>query len=136
MIKNRLLIAILILCGFQFACGAITAPVRSIPPTSDIPLVIASMPETLQTDEAGSFVAKTNPMNVCEGAIGYRDSANKWTTVDLPQIEADSEGECKWEWTVPEDSSAGIAEFRVAARQHGDMTMLIPQTFCIEACPP
>ena len=136
MIKHRLLTAILVLCGFQFACGAITAPVRSVPPTSDIPLIIAHMPEILQKGETDSFVAKTNPLNVCEGAIGYRDSANEWTTVDLPKIEADSAGECKWEWTVPEDSSVGIAEFRVAARQHGDRRMLIPQTFCIEACPP
>jgi hypothetical protein len=136
MIKYRLLTATLVLCGFQFACGAITVPVRSVPPTSDIPLVIAHVPEILQKGETDSFVAKTNPLNMCEGVIGYRDSANKWITVDLPKIEADSAGECRWEWTVPEDSSAGIAEFRVAARQHSDRRMLIPQTFCIEACPP
>jgi hypothetical protein len=132
----KTLLAIGTLGALHLACSLIHAPVRAVPPTSDIPLIILAMPETLRLGETGSFVVKTQPGNVCGGAIGYWDEAHQWTSVELLEVEADRAGECQWEWTVPPNASAGRAEVRVGVRQQSTSTMLIPKRFCIEACPP
>ncbi len=129
--------SIIALGVLHLACGLFDTPIRRTAPSpSKITLNIVEMPKVVQKGESTLFAVKTDPMNICEGAISYTDTSNKWTSIDLPSLEADEAGICKWKWTAPMESQAGIAEFRVAAEQHGDSTMLIPQTFCIDMCPP
>lgn len=55
--------------------------------------------------------------------------------VDLPDLVADQDGICSWNWTVPRDAIAGTAVFRAMAEQNGIHDSIMPYTFCIEKCP-
>jgi hypothetical protein len=105
-------------------------------PSPNIALSIVEMPKTLRRGETGLFLVKTDAHNICRGGVGYRNNVNRWITVEWPEQKANDFGECRWQWTVPAESSTGVAEFRVAAEQEGESRMLIPATFCIEACEP
>ena len=137
--KNKELGGCFLILAFSFstvACSLITAPIRPMGShPSGITLIILERPEILQKGETGTFSVRTDSTNTCSGSIGYRDKSGKWISIELPELKADKTGICRWTWTVPLQLSAGIAEFRVAARRQGEFDMLIPQTFCIEKCP-
>jgi hypothetical protein len=127
---------IIILIFVQLACYIDGAPIRSVPRESNIALTLIRKPEVVAKDKKAVFVMETTPGNICMGVIMYTDIIkDKWISDDLPELIADSEGLCEWEWKVPLNAEVGIAVFRGAVLQEGNHGYIAPQTFCIEKCP-
>ena len=119
----------------QLACS-FSAPIRSVPREKKIIVTVIKKPEIIARDKEAIFILQSKPGNLCQGAIFYTDIIkNKEISDDLPELIADSDGLCKWEWKVPLSAEVGEAGFRGAVLQEGNLGSLAPQTFCIEVCP-
>ncbi len=125
--------AVLVLFAILFAQISCYAPQREIPlvrPTA----IYAEIPSPVKRGEINYFLVDAEPGVICHAGIGYYNYKGVWEFVDLPTIESQEAGNCKWEWEVPEDARDGFAEFRGYLEQGDYERNIFPTTFCIEIC--
>jgi hypothetical protein len=118
------------------ACNFIQAPERRVLEKSNIPLTIIEKPEVVYRGTTTRFIIKTTPGNSCNAAVVYSVKGKEtWEASKLPDLIADQNGLCSWDWLVPENADAGEAGLRGTISQTGEMDQYIePFEFCVEKC--
>jgi hypothetical protein len=131
--KKKFIISLLfiLILAIQVGCQA---PEQSYPVSMPTP-IFAEVPNIANRGEKQSFTIQTISGVECHAGIGYYDHDGKWITSDLPSIESDENGICRWTWEVPEIAKDGIGEFRGYIQNKDQSTNIFPATFCIEKCP-
>ncbi len=129
------IITALFLTLIQVTCIMVGAPVRKTSDSEKL-VVLNRVPEIIKRDEIGSFSLKTSPGNICLGTIIYDTfGREEIKAIDLPELIADGDGICQWDWKVPSDAMEGTAVFRASIEQNGIHDSISPHSFCIEKCP-
>lgn len=128
--NKKIILALFLVWVVQTSCYA----PEQVYPTSMPTPIYAQIPSSVTRGENYSFSIKTAPGVVCHAGIIFFNTYDEWVTEDLPTIEADEAGICKWTWKIPEHAKNGIGEFRGYIEQDDQERNFYPATFCIESC--
>jgi len=127
--QNKILAAVILILIVQTACNQEYSG-------ESVPTVVVQIPSVVKRGQESSFVISATSGSVCYLGVGYYDLDSRWTTVNLPEVTANSDGKCDWKWEVPEDAQDGIAEIRGYIETLGkEDASIFPHSFCIEKCP-
>ena len=71
---------------------------------------------------------------LCYASVLYWNTDKKWIEDRLPDIQANEEGNCQWNWIVPDNAKEGIAGIRGYIEVNGESHNIFPSEFCIVKC--
>jgi hypothetical protein len=128
----KIIFLALLISAAQISCFAPTQTYSKAP----APTVIAQIQPIVKRGQETPFFVFAVSGSVCHAGLGYYDLDSQWTTLTLPDTNANKDGRCEWILIVPEDAKYGVAEIRGYVETPGQEDRnLFPTSFCIENCP-
>jgi hypothetical protein len=130
---------ILFIMPILFGCVS-QMPARPVPieqlQQNNIFYEFEDIPEIIHRGETGFFIIKTNPQNVCYGNIAYIDSKGDLAIHDLPDVIADEDGFCTFQWEITDelDVIPGWGSLKVVIGENDDFVYPNEKEFCIYEC--